>query len=67
VIINKDSNNSAANIFAFGTFAKKNSDIVYHNLTGLFPFVLLEGSVCFFFLSLQIERYYCRPNNGVRQ
>jgi hypothetical protein len=50
VIINKDGNDLAANIFAFGAFADKNSGILYHNLTGLFPFLLLEGSVCIFVL-----------------
>ncbi len=39
-----------ANIFCFGAFADKTSGIVYHNLTGLFPFISLDGSVCFFVL-----------------
>jgi hypothetical protein len=58
VIINNNGDNSAANIFAFGTFANKNSGIVYHKLTRLFPFVLLEGSVCFFVL-------YHYKSNGI--
>jgi hypothetical protein len=39
-----------ANIFAFGAFADKNSGIVYHDLTGSFPFISLDSSVCFFVL-----------------
>ncbi len=35
-------------MFGFGAFANKNSGIVYHDLTGLFPFMSLDGSVCFF-------------------
>jgi hypothetical protein len=58
VIIDNNGDNSVANIFAFGAFADKNSNIVYHNLTGSFPFVLLEGSVCFFVL-------YHYESNGI--
>jgi hypothetical protein len=47
VIIDNDTDESIANIFAFGVFADKNSGIVYHNLRGLFPFMLLESSMCF--------------------
>ena len=36
-----------ANIFCFGAFADKNSGIVYNNLTGNFPFMLLDGSECY--------------------
>jgi hypothetical protein len=50
LIISKDEEDSIANIFAFGTFADKNNGIVYHNLTGLFPFMSLDGSVCFLVL-----------------
>jgi hypothetical protein len=50
VIIDDDGDDSLANIFALGAFSNKNSGIVYHNLTGLFPFMSLEGSVCFFVL-----------------
>jgi hypothetical protein len=50
VIINNDMDESIVNIFAFGTLADKNSGIVYHNLMGLFPFMLLDSSVCFFVL-----------------
>ncbi len=50
IIISDDDEESIANIFAFGAFADKNNGIVYHDLTGLFPFMSLDGSVCFFVL-----------------
>jgi hypothetical protein len=50
MIFNDDVNDMIANVFAFGVFADKNSGIVHHNLTGLFPFVSLDGSICFFVL-----------------
>ena len=50
LIISEDDEESIANIFAFGAFADKNNGIVYHNLTGSFPFMSLDGSVCFFVL-----------------
>jgi hypothetical protein len=49
-IISEDDEESIANIFAFGAFADKNNGIVYHDLTGSFPFMSLDGSVCFFVL-----------------
>jgi hypothetical protein len=49
-IINDDGDNSVANIFAFGAFANEHSSIVHHNRTGLFPFVSLDSSMCFFVL-----------------
>jgi hypothetical protein len=67
IIIEKDGNKSAANIFAFGTFANNNSSIVYHNLTGSFPFVSLEGCVLLCPIPLQIKQYNCTPNHGVKQ
>ncbi len=48
LIGNEDEDESIANMFGFGAFADKNSGIVYHDLTGLFPFMSLDGSVCFF-------------------
>jgi hypothetical protein len=45
-----DSEGSIANVFVFGAFADKNNDFVYHDLTGSFPFMSLDGSVCFFIL-----------------
>jgi hypothetical protein len=39
---------SIANIFCFGTFADKNTGIVYNDCKGEFPFMSLDGNVCFF-------------------
>ncbi len=36
-----------ANVFCFGAFAKKRDGVVYNDLTGLFPFMSLDGSICF--------------------
>jgi hypothetical protein len=46
----EDDNESIAKVFCFGAFADKNSGIVYHNLTGSFPFMSYDGSICFFIL-----------------
>ncbi len=56
VITNNNRDNSVANIFAFGALANKHSGIVYHDLTRLFSFMSLDGSVCFFVL------YHCKLN-----
>ncbi len=50
LIISEDNEESITNIFAFGAFADKNNGIVYHYLMGSFPFMSLDGSVCFFVL-----------------
>jgi hypothetical protein len=41
---------SITNVFCFGAFADKISGVVYNNLTGNFPFMSIDGSVCFFVL-----------------
>jgi hypothetical protein len=41
---------SIANVFCFGAFADKRNGVVYNNLTRLFPFMLLDGSVYFFIM-----------------
>jgi hypothetical protein len=38
---------SIANVFCFGAFANKITGVVYNDLTGNFPFMSLDGSVCF--------------------
>ena len=38
---------SIANVFCYGAFADKRSGVVYNDLTGNFPFVSFDGSVCF--------------------
>ena len=56
LIVDDKIDKSIANVFAFGTFADKNSGIVYHDLKGSFPFMSLDGNVCFFcIVPLQIE------------
>jgi hypothetical protein len=49
-IIFDNDKESTANIFCFGAFADRNSGIVYHDLTGTFPFMSFDGSMCFFVL-----------------
>ncbi len=39
-----------ANVFCFGAFADKISGVVYNDLTRSFPFMSIDGSVCFFVL-----------------
>jgi hypothetical protein len=49
-LIGDNGNESIAKVFCFGAFADKNSGIVYHDLTGSFPFMSYDGSICFFIL-----------------
>jgi hypothetical protein len=46
-VIVKEDDSFAGNIFCFSTFADKQTGILYNNLTGLFPYMSLEGNVCF--------------------
>ncbi len=39
---------SIANVFCFGAFTDKISGVVYNDLTRNFPFMSIDGSVCFF-------------------
>ncbi len=50
IVIADNTDKSMANIFCFGAFAYRNSGIVYHDLTGLFPFMSFDGSVWVFVL-----------------
>ncbi len=50
LIADDESHASIANVFAYGAFADKHSGVVCHDLTGSFPFLLLDSSVCFFVL-----------------
>jgi hypothetical protein len=43
-----DDDESIANGFCVGVFADKKDGVVYHNLMGSFPFILLVSSICFF-------------------
>jgi hypothetical protein len=49
-LIGMDNNKSITNVFCFCVFANKTNGLVYHDLTGSFLFVSLDGSVCFFVL-----------------
>jgi hypothetical protein len=48
-VLADNADKSIANIFCFGAFADRNSNILYHNLTGSFPFMSFYGSVCFLY------------------
>jgi hypothetical protein len=47
-IIEEDDDKFIANVFCFGAFADKVTGVIYNDLTGKFPFMSLDGSVCFF-------------------
>jgi hypothetical protein len=38
---------TTANVFCFAAFADKHTGVLYSNVTGTFPFMSLEGNVCF--------------------
>ncbi len=42
----EDNDSSLQNIFCFSTFADKRTGILYNDLTGLFPYMSLQGNVC---------------------
>jgi len=42
-----EDNYSIANVFCFGAFADKQDGVMYNDCTGNFPFMSLDGSVCF--------------------
>jgi hypothetical protein len=46
-VIGNHCNESIANMFCFGAFANRHSGVVYKDLTGNFPFVSFDGSMCF--------------------
>ena len=63
-IIDDDETEAIANVPCFGAFADKRDGVVYNNLTGSFPFMSLDGSVCFFGnVSLQSK---CNPGDPCR-
>jgi hypothetical protein len=43
----ESNDDSTSNVFIFNAFADKRTGILYSNLTGTFPFMFLEGNVCF--------------------
>ncbi len=46
-VIAEDDNSSVGNIFCFAAFADKHTGILYNDLTGSFPYMSLEGNVCY--------------------
>jgi hypothetical protein len=46
-VIANDDSPTDANLFCFAAFADKHTGTVYNDLTGLFPFLSLEGNICF--------------------
>jgi hypothetical protein len=47
-IINNINDHSITNIFCFGAFANKIFGVMYNDCTSKFPFMVLDGNVCFF-------------------
>jgi hypothetical protein len=47
-LIEDDVSSMDGNIFCFGAFADKHTGVVYSDLTGTFPYISLEGNLCFF-------------------
>jgi hypothetical protein len=47
MLITNNCEESIANVFSFGAFADRHSGVVYNNLTGNFPFMSLDRSMCF--------------------
>jgi hypothetical protein len=46
-LIEINDDGSEANIFVFATYADKRTVVLYSNLTGSFPFMYIEGNICF--------------------
>ena len=46
-IIIKDDDSSVGNIFCFAAFADKRTGVLYNDLTRSFPYMSLEGNVCY--------------------
>jgi hypothetical protein len=42
-----DDDSTYSNIFCFGAFVDKRSGVVHNNITGSFPYMSLQGNVCF--------------------
>jgi len=46
-VIIEDDDSAVGNIFCFAAFADKRTGILYNDLTGSFPYMSLEGNVCY--------------------
>jgi hypothetical protein len=51
-LIGLDDDESIANVFCFRVFANKNNGVVYNDLTGSLPFILLDDSVYFVYCTI---------------
>ncbi len=47
ILIEPDNDDYEATIFCFAAFADKHTGVIYSDLTGSFPFMSLEGNMCF--------------------
>ncbi len=47
-LIQEFSNYSITNVFCFGAFVDKLSEVVYNDCTRDFPYMSLDGNICFF-------------------
>jgi hypothetical protein len=64
-IIPEVEDESIANVFCFGTFADKMTGVVYNDCTGNFPFMSLDGYVCFFVMYHdETNAIFCHPDTG---
>ena len=65
-IIPHDDDASIANVICFGAFADKNTGVVYNDMTGNFPFVSIDGSVCYFIMyHYESNSILATPINGL--
>jgi hypothetical protein len=46
-LVDDNGNKAIANVFCFGAFADRHSGVVYNDLTGKFPLISFDGSVCY--------------------
>ena len=49
-VIPDNSDATISNVFCFGAFTDKRTGVVYNDMTGNFPFVSLDRSVCYFIM-----------------
>ena len=47
LVIIKDDDSSVGNIFCFTAFAEQRTGVLYNDLTRLFPYMSMEGNVCY--------------------
>ncbi len=55
-------NESIANVLCFGAFADKNTGVIYNDCTGNFPFMSLDGNICFHEVPLQNKCHLCHAH-----